>query len=66
MDKIPGAINVVTTAELERTVSLTEDPTAVLARSVPGYSESSQAMNTIGETLRGRRNAARGPFEAVP
>ena len=54
VDKIPGAINVVSPAELERTVSLTEDSTAVLARSVPGYSESSQAMNTIGETLRGR------------
>jgi iron complex outermembrane recepter protein len=54
VDKIPGAINVVSEAELERTISLTEDSTAVLARSVPGYSESSQAMNTIGETLRGR------------
>src|SRR5688572_7475485 len=54
VDKIPGAITVVSPAELERTVSLTEDATAVLARSVPGYSESSQAMNTIGETLRGR------------
>jgi iron complex outermembrane recepter protein len=54
VDKIPGAINVVSAAELERTVTLTEDATAVLARSVPGYSESSQAMNTIGETLRGR------------
>ncbi len=54
VDKIPGAITVVSPAELQRTVSLTEDSTAVLARSVPGYSESSQAMNTIGETLRGR------------
>jgi iron complex outermembrane recepter protein len=54
VDKIPGAITVVAPAELERTLTLTEDPTAVLARSVPGYSESSQAMNTIGETLRGR------------
>jgi iron complex outermembrane receptor protein len=54
VDKIPGAINVVSPAELERTVSLTEDSTAVLARSVPGYSESSQTMNTLGETLRGR------------
>ena len=26
----------------------------MLARTVPGYSESSQAMNSLGETLRGR------------
>ena len=54
VDKIPGAINVISPAEVERTLSLTPDPTAVLARTVPGYSESSQAMNTLGETLRGR------------
>jgi len=54
VDKIPGAINVISEAEVERTLSLTQDSTAVLARTVPGYSESSQAMNQIGETLRGR------------
>src|SRR5262245_44152054 len=54
VDKIPGAITVVSPAEVAHTVTLTDDATAVLARSVPGYSESSQAMNTIGETLRGR------------
>lgn len=54
VDRIPGAINVVAPADVERSVTITDDATAVLARSVPGYSESSQAMNTIGETLRGR------------
>jgi iron complex outermembrane recepter protein len=54
VDKIPGAITVVTPAEVQRELTLTEDATAILARSVPGYSESSQALNTIGETLRGR------------
>lgn len=54
VDKIPGAINVISGAEVERTLSLTQDATAVLARTVPGYSESSQTMNTLGETLRGR------------
>ncbi|MFL6606501.1 MAG: TonB-dependent receptor [Steroidobacteraceae bacterium] len=54
VDKIPGAITVVTPAEVKRELSLTEDATAILSRSVPGYSESSQALNTIGETLRGR------------
>jgi iron complex outermembrane receptor protein len=54
VDKIPGAITVVSTEEVEHSLALTEDATAVLARSVPGYSESSQALNTLGETLRGR------------
>jgi len=54
VDKIPGAITVVAPAEVQRELTLTEDATAILARSVPGYSESSQELNTIGETLRGR------------
>jgi iron complex outermembrane receptor protein len=54
VDKIPGAINVVSEAEVSRTLSLTQDATAVLARTVPGYSESSQASTVLGETLRGR------------
>src|SRR4051812_15063731 len=54
VDKIPGAITVIAPADVQRELSLTEDATAILARSVPGYSESSQELNTIGETLRGR------------
>lgn len=54
VDKIPGAITVVTPAEVKRTLALTDDATAVLARTVPGYAESSQAMSNSGETLRGR------------
>src|SRR5882757_10490370 len=54
VDKIPGAITVIAPAEVQRELTLTEDATAILARSVPGYSESSQELNTIGETLRGR------------
>lgn len=54
VDKIPGAINVISPVEVERSLTLSPDPTAVLARTVPGYSESSQSMNTLGETLRGR------------
>jgi iron complex outermembrane recepter protein len=54
VDKIPGAITVIGAAELEQTRALTLDATAVLARTVPGYSESSQAMANNGETLRGR------------
>ncbi|ATD66603.1 TonB-dependent receptor [Luteimonas chenhongjianii] len=54
VDKIPGAITLVSSAEVSRTLALTDDATAVLARSVPGYAESSQAMSNTGETLRGR------------
>lgn len=64
IDKVPGAVTVISTEEVARTLELTEDATAVLARTVPGYSESSQAMNNLGETLRGR--AALRLFDGVP
>ncbi|PZP58942.1 MAG: TonB-dependent receptor [Pseudoxanthomonas spadix] len=54
VDKIPGAISVISQQEVAQTLAVTEDATAVLARTVPGYSESSQAMSNTGETLRGR------------
>ncbi|MDQ6647335.1 MAG: TonB-dependent receptor [Pseudomonadota bacterium] len=54
IDEIPGAITVVSKAEIAHTLLVTEDATAVLARTVPGYAESSQAMSNTGETLRGR------------
>ena len=54
IDKIPGAVDIVTKADLDRSLALTEDATAVLSRTVPGYSESTQAMANAGETLRGR------------
>ena len=64
VDKIPGAITLVSKQEVERTLALTEDATAVLARSVPGYSEASQAMSNTGETLRGR--IALRLFDGIP
>ena len=54
IDKIPGAVTVVSQQEVAHTLALTEDATAVLARTVPGYAESSQAMSNTGENLRGR------------
>jgi iron complex outermembrane receptor protein len=54
VDKIPGAITVISKEEIQHTLLVTEDATAVLARTVPGYAESSQAMSNTGETLRGR------------
>ncbi|MDC8014970.1 TonB-dependent receptor [Tahibacter soli] len=64
VDKIPGAINIVTPEEIKRTLTLTDDATAVLARTVPGYAESSQAMSNTGENLRGR--IALRLFDGVP
>ncbi|MEO6581510.1 MAG: TonB-dependent receptor [Sphingomicrobium sp.] len=54
VDKIPGAITVITPAEVQRSLAITEDQTAVLSKTVPGYSESNQTSNTLGQTLRGR------------
>lgn len=64
VDKIPGAITVISPAELQRSLAITEDNTAVLAKTVPGYSESSQTLNTLGETLRGR--TALYLFDGIP
>jgi len=64
VDKIAGAITVISPAEIGRSLSITEDSTAVLAKTVPGYSESSQTLNTLGETMRGR--AALYLFDGIP
>lgn len=64
VEKIPGAINVVSKEDIQTTLLVTEDATAVLARTVPGYSESSQAMSNSGENLRGR--IALRLFDGVP
>lgn len=54
IDQIPGAVKLVTSTEITATKLLTDDATAVLARTVPGYAPATQAMNNTGETLRGR------------
>ena len=64
VEQIPGAINVVTPEEVAHTLAITEDATAVLSRTVPGYAESSQAMSNSGENLRGR--IALRLFDGVP
>jgi iron complex outermembrane receptor protein len=64
IDKIPGAITLVTREDIQHTLNVTEDATAVLARTVPGYAEASQAMSNTGENLRGR--IALRLFDGVP
>lgn len=55
IDRIPGSVQLLTTQKVQDTLSYTEDATAVLAKLLPGYSESTQALSSAGETLRGRR-----------
>lgn len=64
VDKIPGAITVISSAEVQRNLALNEDSTSVLARNVPGYSESNQTLNTLGETMRGRTSLYL--FDGIP
>ena len=64
IEQIPGAINVVSKEEVAHTLAITDDATAVLSRTVPGYSESSQALSNSGENLRGR--IALRLFDGVP
>lgn len=64
VDKIAGAVTVIGASDVRRSLTITEDATAILARSVPGYSESNQTMNTLGETMRGR--TALYLFDGIP
>lgn len=54
IDQIPGAIKLISSTEIAQTKLLTDDATAVLARTIPGYAPATQSMNNTGETLRGR------------
>lgn len=64
VDKIPGAITLIPTEEVSRQLMLSDDTTAVLAKSVPGYAPPSEALSTVGETLRGR--TALRLFDGIP
>ncbi len=58
VDKIPVRSPSSSEEEIAHSLALTEDATAVLARSVPGYSESSQAMSNPRGDAAGSRPAA--------
>jgi iron complex outermembrane recepter protein len=55
LDRIPGAVSVVSSADVAANMAVTEDLTKMLERSLPGYSPSRGGRYTFGETLRGRR-----------
>jgi iron complex outermembrane receptor protein len=54
VDKIPGAVSVISQRELGTQYLLSDDPSAALAMYVPGYAPSRQKMTSTGESLRGR------------
>lgn len=54
IDKIPGAVAVVTRRELDEQLMVSEDLSQVLASQVPGYAPSRQKLTSFGESLRGR------------
>jgi iron complex outermembrane receptor protein len=54
VDKIPGAVSVISQKELETQYLLADDPSAALATYIPGYAPSRQKMSSTGESLRGR------------
>ncbi|HKX42576.1 MAG TPA: TonB-dependent receptor [Burkholderiaceae bacterium] len=54
VEKIPGAISVITRQDVQDQLLVSEDPGALLAAQVPGYAPSRQKMSNFGENLRGR------------
>lgn len=54
VEKIPGAVSVISRDEIERQGLVNEDPSALLAAQVPGYAPSRQKLSNFGEGLRGR------------
>lgn len=54
VDRIPGAVTVVTQRDLEMQYLLADDPSAALAAYIPGYAPSRQKISSTGESLRGR------------
>ena len=55
VDKIPGAVTVISQQELSAQYQIADDPSQALATFVPGYAPSRQKMSSTGESLRGRQ-----------
>lgn len=54
IEKIPGAIEVITRRELDTQLLIADDLSQALATFVPGFAPSRQKLTQTGETLRGR------------
>ncbi len=64
IDKIPGAVSVITAREIETQTLVAEDLSAVLAVLAPSYAPSRQKLTSFGESMRGR--TALLLFDGVP
>lgn len=54
LEKIPGAIEVITRRDLDTQLLIADDPSQALATFVPGFAPSRQKLTQTGESLRGR------------
>ncbi len=54
LEKIPGAVSLITRDDIETQGLVSEDPSALLALSIPGYAPARQKLSNFGEGLRGR------------
>ncbi|MCH8855460.1 MAG: TonB-dependent receptor [Proteobacteria bacterium] len=54
LDRIPGAVGVISRADIDSHTLVSEDPSTLLAQQVPGYAPSRQKLSNFGEGLRGR------------
>lgn len=64
IDKIPGAISVITAQEIETQTLVSEDLSALLAVLAPSYAPSRQKLTSFGESMRGR--SALLLFDGIP
>lgn len=54
IDKIPGAVSVISEKEITQQNLIADDPSAALAATIPGFSPSRQKLSSKGESIRGR------------
>lgn len=54
IDRIPGAVAVLSEKELDQQFRIVDDPAATLAAMIPGFSPSRQKLSSAGESMRGR------------
>jgi iron complex outermembrane recepter protein len=64
IDKIPGAVSVITAQEIETQTLVAEDLSAVLSVLAPSHAPSRQKLTSFGESMRGR--TALLLFDGVP
>ena len=54
IEKIPGAVDLISRRELETQLLIADDPSQALTTFIPGFAPSRQKLTQTGESLRGR------------